>query len=970
VSAFTNGQGRSTGNTYRTVNVAYHLPTNAFVLVVEIFGYDGTDLTTAAMNDVSCGYKVSTNGGGTWGTLGYVDTNGANLYYFFPSVGTLPNGNLFVYFYERDAGDAAQDRDASFREYGTAGTWGTYYISWDTTDNLMMPQSLATTQGANRNRRVGVYLKGANTDGDRSMYLHWSDDGATWQTNGGAGYGPYGPVMSDHDYGTRFVFSTAYQSGYTWIFGHRKVTYDPYGQPNLLAVYDTDFTAAPVPSVDYLTLDSFIHGKQDAVNTTQGGMAKVFIAQNVFTKDVGHDIVGMYVYSGWAAAADVWGPVTEYLSADKTICNAGDVVTIVANVHDWTTGGSNIQSARYYTDVSATLVTMQTFDGSFNSPAEAVVSTTTPISTSGWSTGWHTIYVAGQDAAGNWGAYESIQIYVNAPATPYATATGPTGTSNDQTPDVTYSYGNGPTTVTMYYTTNGGTSWSAGVADATIDGTYTFATLAAGTYHWNARANGEAAPSGAASIEAGPYVIDLTAPNAPTGLTVQHYGMVSSATTHTYTYSGVTAAGGPHDAYFDDLDDQTQAELTTPNSRLELTDGQYSNIVLSDNTYGGIATDSGLNDEYGIEYQYQISEDPATISSINVTHEGYWTQNDQTVTLYALNDAGTWDVIGTTQTFTAATDGTMTRTISATPSNYINPTGVLRVIFAGSARANAGVYIDYADCVVHYTGTAPGYLDNTLNWTASTSPDVDHYNVYRSTDATPTTFNLIGAVPVGTNTYEDNLMGQADAIRWWYRVRAVDAATNEETNVNNVQEPGLSVTYPWQNITVVAGWNLISVNITGTTTLPGALTDLTGGVVWSRVMWYNANDAADPWKQYNTAWASSLNDLTTVTTSMGVWVFVTTVGDGQICVGGSAYTKPVSTDITLYTGWNLVGFPSDDTTYTVANLKSAVTTVTIVERFDGAQTYLTSTCADAYAFVPDQGYWVYTTAPGTWTKTY
>jgi hypothetical protein len=600
VSAFTNGQGRSTGNTYRTVNVAYHLPTNAFVLVVEIFGYDGTDLTTAAMNDVSCGYKVSTNGGGTWGTLGYVDTNGANLYYFFPSVGTLPNGNLFVYFYERDAGDAAQDRDASFREYGTAGTWGTYYISWDTTDNLMMPQSLATTQGANRNRRVGVYLKGANTDGDRSMYLHWSDDGATWQTNGGAGYGPYGPVMSDHDYGTRFVFSTAYQSGYTWIFGHRKVTYDPYGQPNLLAVYDTDFTAAPVPSVDYLTLDSFIHGKQDAVNTTQGGMAKVFIAQNVFTKDVGHDIVGMYVYSGWAAAADVWGPVTEYLSADKTICNAGDVVTIVANVHDWTTGGSNIQSARYYTDVSATLVTMQTFDGSFNSPAEAVVSTTTPISTSGWSTGWHTIYVAGQDAAGNWGAYESIQIYVNAPATPYATATGPTGTSNDQTPDVTYSYGNGPTTVTMYYTTNGGTSWSAGVADATIDGTYTFATLAAGTYHWNARANGEAAPSGAASIEAGPYVIDLTAPNAPTGLTVQHYGMVSSATTHTYTYSGVTAAGGPHDAYFDDLDDQTQAELTTPNSRLELTDGQYSNIVLSDNTYGGIATDSGLNDEYGI----------------------------------------------------------------------------------------------------------------------------------------------------------------------------------------------------------------------------------------------------------------------------------------------------------------------------------------------------------------------------------
>jgi len=135
-------------------------------------------------------------------------------------------------------------------------------------------------------------------------------------------------------------------------------------------------------------------------------------------------------------------------------------------------------------------------------------------------------------------------------------------------------------------------------------------------------------------------------------------------------------------------------------------------------------------------------------------------------------------------------------------------------------------------------------------------------------------------------------------------------------------------------------------------------------------MWYNPATPADPWKQYNTAWDASLNDLTTVTTSMGVWVFVTTVGDTQICVGGAAYTKPVSTDITLAIGWNLVGFPSDDTTYTVAMLKAAVTSVTIVEQYDGAQTYLTATMLDAATFAADKGYWVYTTAPGTWTKTY
>jgi hypothetical protein len=287
--------------------------------------------------------------------------------------------------------------------------------------------------------------------------------------------------------------------------------------------------------------------------------------------------------------------------------------------------------------------------------------------------------------------------------------------------------------------------------------------------------------------------------------------------------------------------------------------------------------------------------------------------------------------------------------------------------YAIHLNARGVTYADYTAITI--SASASSKLHNTLNWTASVSGDVANYRIYKSTDSTPTTFNFLTSVPVGTNTYCDLNMGTADTTYWWYRVTAVDVATNEGTATSNVQEPGMS-TGVWQNITVAAGWNLISVNITGTTTLPAALTDLTGGVVWSRVMWYNANDAVDPWKQYNTAWASSLNDLTAVTTSMGVWVFVTTVGDGQICVGGTAYTKPATTGITLYPGWNLVGFPSDDTTYTVANLKGSYPTVTIVEQYDGGATYLTSTMADATAFAADKGYWVYTTAPGTWTKTY
>jgi hypothetical protein len=173
----------------------------------------------------------------------------------------------------------------------------------------------------------------------------------------------------------------------------------------------------------------------------------------------------------------------------------------------------------------------------------------------------------------------------------------------------------------------------------------------------------------------------------------------------------------------------------------------------------------------------------------------------------------------------------------------------------------------------------------------------------------------------------------------------------------------------WAQISVSSGWNLVSVPISGPTAMPGALTDLNGTIVqWTRAMWYNPRTPADPWKQYNAGWGSSLNDLTAVNNTMGVWLYVTTVADGVITVGGTSYSQPSSTSVQLRTGWNLVGFPSDDTTYTVASLKSACPTVTLVEQYDGAQTYKTSAMLDATAFVRGRAYWVYTTADTTWNK--
>ncbi|MBI5001195.1 MAG: S8 family serine peptidase [Euryarchaeota archaeon] len=177
--------------------------------------------------------------------------------------------------------------------------------------------------------------------------------------------------------------------------------------------------------------------------------------------------------------------------------------------------------------------------------------------------------------------------------------------------------------------------------------------------------------------------------------------------------------------------------------------------------------------------------------------------------------------------------------------------------------------------------------------------------------------------------------------------------------------------YPWINITVVLGWNLISVPYVGPSAMPGALTDMVNGgaglVVWDRVMAYNTSTPANLWKQYNTGWAAGLNDLSTVDNKMGVWINVVTLGDANICLGGSAYSNATTTATSIYAGWNLVGFPSDDPTYTVAQLK-VDTGATIVEGFSGAATYKTAVLADATNLVAGNAYWIYCPAPTTWTK--
>jgi parallel beta-helix repeat protein len=103
------------------------------------------------------------------------------------------------------------------------------------------------------------------------------------------------------------------------------------------------------------------------------------------------------------------------------------------------------------------------------------------------------------------------------------------------------------------------------------------------------------------------------------------------------------------------------------------------------------------------------------------------------------------------------------------------------------------------------------------------------------------------------------------------------------------------------------GWNLISIPfIQPDTNLGTVLNSIKGS--YDAVQWYNLSDNSDPWKHNSTKKPSHLNDLDDIVHIMGFWIHITEPGGVLFVYSGY---KPIQNqNITLYPGWNLVGYPS------------------------------------------------------------
>ncbi len=191
--------------------------------------------------------------------------------------------------------------------------------------------------------------------------------------------------------------------------------------------------------------------------------------------------------------------------------------------------------------------------------------------------------------------------------------------------------------------------------------------------------------------------------------------------------------------------------------------------------------------------------------------------------------------------------------------------------------------------------------------------------------------------------------------------------TNYSIDLDSIDNYPLMAPYPYEpleNSTILKqGWNLISIPLIQIDQNLTKVLEMIDGW-YDAVQWYNNSDLNDPWK-HNKIGKPYGNDLTKINESMGFWVHVTEPGDTIFLYNGTQPTE--NQTITLYPGWNQVGYPSKS----VYNRTEGLNTVNFGSQVDKIQWYDAGTQTwqemgpDDY-FVPTRGYWIHATTECQW----
>ncbi|UCF07902.1 MAG: M20/M25/M40 family metallo-hydrolase [Thermoplasmata archaeon] len=160
------------------------------------------------------------------------------------------------------------------------------------------------------------------------------------------------------------------------------------------------------------------------------------------------------------------------------------------------------------------------------------------------------------------------------------------------------------------------------------------------------------------------------------------------------------------------------------------------------------------------------------------------------------------------------------------------------------------------------------------------------------------------------------------------------------------------------------GWNLISIPINRSDpSISGVFASIAG--YYDAVQFYDASDPYHPWKHNHSSRPPQLNDLEDVNHTMGIWIHITEPGGVLLQCEGSAFYE--NKTVSLFTGWNLVGYPSSKS----RNRTEALNNMDFDTDVDSVWTYEAATqqweeLGESDYFILGKGYWIHSLVEKTW----
>lgn len=200
-------------------------------------------------------------------------------------------------------------------------------------------------------------------------------------------------------------------------------------------------------------------------------------------------------------------------------------------------------------------------------------------------------------------------------------------------------------------------------------------------------------------------------------------------------------------------------------------------------------------------------------------------------------------------------------------------------------------------------------------------------------------------------------------------------ATVNETNYQGSASDTLVITGLSQAIDLVPGWNLVSFNITPTSSsIVTVLNSIAGK--YSLVYAWDASVAASNWLRYDPSvgYGNTLNELDE---TMGFWIYMNQAATLTV-IGTEPSTTPIDLSITAG-GWNLIGFPALDSADLPEILSAIEGDYTLIFAYHAVETgdpwkvfdfEAPAWSNDLTQMAPGWGYWIFVTDNATLPITY